>query len=717
MTRLGLLAALAVAGGNAVAAPMPAPPPVRPVTETLYGRQVTDPYRYMEALGPETTGWMKAQGAYTRDVFASIPNRAGLLKGMADLVASFAPVLGFESYGGVTVYEERAADSDNFDLMVRGRLGPVRKLVDVAALRAANGGVPFAINYFELSPDGAKVAVGVSQGGSEDASISVYDTASGRVLAGPVDRGRFGAISWTDDGAELFLNRLAAAAPGASRNIKYFNSTAQVWDLKSKPLTLFGGGASGAAIKPGAATFPTVKITPGSPVALAAIINGVQNEAELWTTPITQAASPNAPWRKLVGFDDGVTSVSLHGSDIYLLSHQDAPTFKVMHLRVGQPLASAEVVVPAKTGRLIEQIATASDGLYVQTREGVYSKLLRIPYGGGAAQEVALPVQGSITSVFADPRRPGAVMLMEGWTTPPTYFAYDPSSGHFADLKLGGHPAFDSAALSVEDLHAKAKDGVEVPLSYVKRRGTSGPQILLLDAYGSYGISEFPAFSPRLNYFALHGGTYATCHVRGGGELGEAWRLGGKDADKPNTWRDLIACAQDLIARGETTSAQLFIVGGSAGGITMGRALEERPDLFAGVIDAVPAANTLRAEFSPNGPLNIPEFGTITTQAGFNNLYAMDSLAHVRAGTRYPAVLITTGLNDPRVDPWEPAKFAAALQATHPDRPVLLRVEEAAGHGIGSTKAQSDALWADCFSFVFWRSGLPGWAPTELSAP
>jgi hypothetical protein len=132
---------------------------------------------------------------------------------------------------------------------------------------------------------------------------------------------------------------------------------------------------------------------------------------------------------------------------------------------------------------------------------------------------------------------------------------------------------------------------------------------------------------------------YGICHVRGGGELGEAWRLGGKDANKHNTWQDVIACGEDLVARGITTKSKLFIIGGSAGGITMGRAMEERPDLFAGVLDQVPAANTLRSEFSPNGPNNIPEFGTVTKEEGFKNLYEMDSLQHLQKGVTYPARL------------------------------------------------------------------------------
>jgi prolyl oligopeptidase len=380
-------------------------------------------------------------------------------------------------------------------------------------------------------------------------------------------------------------------------------------------------------------------------------------------------------------------------------------------LRAGEPLRAARELVAARADRVVESIHAASDALYVLTREGVYSRLLRIPRGQTQAQEMALPFKGHVAEAFSDPRDPGVTVALENWTTPPTHFSFDPASNRFADLKLAVRPAYDPSAFVVKDLQAKAHDGIDVPLTLVARANASGPQIVLLQGYGSYGITLTPAFSPRLIALGQEGAAFAVCHVRGGGELGEAWRLGGKDANKPNTWRDLIACGEDLIARGLTTKDRLFILGGSAGGITVGRALTERPDLFAGVIAQVPAVNTLRDEFSPSGPPNIPEFGTVTTQAGFRNLLAMDAYQAVKPGTAYPPVLVTTGLNDPRVPSWEPAKFVAKLQASGTTNPVLLRVEEEAGHGIGSTKSQRDMEFADIAAFIFWRLRRPGWQP------
>ncbi|HXI86854.1 MAG TPA: prolyl oligopeptidase family serine peptidase [Parvularculaceae bacterium] len=718
---VGVLALVLVACAKSPADPLalvgapaqPAPPPAKPVTETLFGQEVTDNYRYMEALGEDTLDWMKAQGAYTRSILDAIGPRKELGERVSAFTGSFGFIQGYANYNGRAFYEERIPGSDDFNLMVKDENG-VRTLVDITALRAAHGGTPYAINYFLASPDGAKVAVGVSEGGSEDASVSVYDAVTGKMIAGPVDRAQFGATAWSDNSGTLYFIRLNELQKGEPEINKYKNVKAQAWDLTSDPVSVAGNGVSAnASFAPD--EFPAIATTPGSPTAFLLSINGVQNEWKAWTTPVAQANSPDAPWKLFVDRGDEVTGLDASGDDIFLLSHKDAPTFQVLHVRAGEPLSSATVLVPANDDRVIDQIHAASDGLYVIARQGAYSELLRVPAGTTDIEEIPLPTRGHITAAFSDPRQPGITTYFSSWVVAPTEYQYDPSAKRFVDLKLGVAGDIDSSKFVVSDLEAKAADGVMVPLSLIQSKGSKTPQITLVEAYGSYGISNLADFSSRRAAAMKEGIAYGICHVRGGGELGEAWRLGGKDANKHNTWEDLIACGEDLIARGITTKDKLFILGGSAGGITMGRAMTARPDLFAGVIDIVPAANTLRSEFSPNGPPNIPEFGTVTTEEGFKNLYDMDSIQHVKTGVTYPAIMISTGLNDPRVSPWEPAKFAAALEAAGSPNPVLLRIDAEAGHGIGSTRSQSDALSADWIAFMKWRAGEPGWRPTFKS--
>jgi len=689
--------------------PDPAVPPVQAVTETLHGVTITDNYRYMEAMDAATVAWIKAQGVHTRRVLDAIKPLPALQVRVAAFTAGFGFVGKFASFGGRAFYEERTPGSDNFDLMVRDNAGS-RKIIDVAALRARHGGTPFAINFILPAPDGSKVAAGVSEGGSEAAVLYVYDAASGVQIAGPVDRAQFGATAWSPDSKTLYFIRLKKLGPNDPGVEKYRDPTLDVWSLRSPPVATFGS-TTGHGPAFGHDETPVVSIVPGASLAALISVNGVQPEVKLWLAPVGRASDPQAPWTPFVDRADGVTGLDMRGGEIFLLSHKDAPTFKVLVVAAGSPLSSAATLLPAEPGRVVEGIHAASDALYVVTRQGVYSHLLRIPAGSSRAEEVALPVKGHISDVFTDPRTPGITFSLEGWVMPPTEMTYEPERRAFSDLHLGVRGDIDAADFKVSDLLARARDGVMVPLSLIQPKAARGPRTTVIEAYGSYGISELADFSTRRAAMFREGINYGVCHVRGGGELGEAWRLGGKDANKHNTWQDLIACGEDLIARGVTDRSKLFIMGGSAGGITMGRAMTERPDLFAGVIDVVPAANTLRAEFSPNGPDNIPEFGTVKTAEGFANLLEMDSLQHVKRGVAYPPILISTGLNDPRVSSWEPAKFAAVLEASGTPNPVLLRVDEQAGHGIGQTKAQGDLLTADWIAFAFWRSARPGWRP------
>ncbi|MGI9169671.1 MAG: hypothetical protein ACR2FH_05760, partial [Caulobacteraceae bacterium] len=329
----GALAALAI--GVAHAAPSQPPPPApSPVTETLHGVRVTDTWRGMEKLGPATVDWMKAQGRYTRELLGSIGPRAGLLARIANFSASFGPVKSVEVFAGRTFYLEQPPGSDNFNLMVRAADGSARTLVDVGRLRAEHGGAPYAINYFEASPDGARVGVGVSAGGSEAAQLYVYDAATGAQIAGPIDRSDFGGLAWSDDGKTLFFLRLQKTDDPQQ---KYFNITDQVWDLKGEPREILGAPVTQSAIKVPPVMGAGVSLTPGSDVAVAFVQNGVQNEIEVWTAPAARAAEATAPWRPLATRDDAVTALGARGDDTSLPRHREATTLQVLSVEEGQP--------------------------------------------------------------------------------------------------------------------------------------------------------------------------------------------------------------------------------------------------------------------------------------------------------------------------------------------------------------------------------------------
>jgi prolyl oligopeptidase len=712
-----LLAVVALGGAAAGAdrvtpvSPGGAPPDLaaQPVKESYFGTEVVDRFRFIEAKDADTLAWMKRQGAYTRAVFDSIAPRSAYHEKLSKFGAAFGVVNSVQVGGARIFYLQRAPGADVFDLVVREADGTARTLVDTAQRIKAAGGMPQAIDYYQVSHDGAQVAVGISPGGSEASVLSVLDVRSGRTTAGPVDRAQWGSPSWLTDGSGLFFLRLQDPAAVRQPSDKYLNPAAYFWDMRAAPLSI-AGAATGKGPVTDPVRFPFVVVIPNARRALLIEQNGVQNEVASWTAPLTEARTGHGKWRPLSVTADDVTAIDGNATTLYLLTHKDAPTFKVLSLPFDGSVATARTVIAARPDRVIESIHAAADGLYIVAREGLTGRVLRVDERG-TVTSLALPFEGTVEEVTTDPARPGAIVALWGWVHPRTHYRYDPQSGQLTELKLDTGPPFDASRYQAEELTAQAKDGTRVPLSVITPRGVRGPRPMLLDAYGAYGISNLPAFQPRIVALVDGGGSFAECHVRGGGELGETWRLGGKDANKPNTWRDFIACAETLIKDGYTTRDMLTIQGTSAGGITVGRAATERPDLFAAAIGRVGDLDALRSETQPSGPANIPEFGTFKDEQGFRNLLAMDAYQHVDNQTRYPAFLLTTGLNDPRVEPWEPVKMAARLMEVEHHQPVLLRVEDAAGHGFGSTKSTRDAEDADIAAFVFWRAGLPEWQP------
>jgi prolyl oligopeptidase len=311
----------------------------------------------------------------------------------------------------------------------------------------------------------------------------------------------------------------------------------------------------------------------------------------------------------------------------------------------------------------------------------------------------------------ADPRLPGVFVRLTSWVKAPAVYAYDPRAKRFADTKLQPRGPLDEPAdVEAVEVKVRAADGTLVPLSIIHKRGLKldGSNPTLIHGYGSYGISQLPFFNPQLLAWYERGGVYAVAHVRGGGEYGEEWHRAGQKETKPNTWRDFISCAEYLVERRYTTPARLAGMGQSAGGILVGRAVTERPDLFGAAVISVGLTDMLRYETTANGVPNVPEFGSVRTPEGFKALHEMSAYHHVKDGAAYPAVLVTTGINDPRVEPWLPAKMAARLQAaTSSGRPVLLRVDYNAGHGVGSTRRQFAEELADIMTFLLWQFGDP----------
>jgi prolyl oligopeptidase len=354
--------------------------------------------------------------------------------------------------------------------------------------------------------------------------------------------------------------------------------------------------------------------------------------------------------------------------------------------------------------------------------EGGMSRLWRIDYKGTSPELIRLPYDGSafIDLDAANQENDGIFYELNSWTKSTAFFRYDSKTGNSTDTSLMPSLPVDMSGIETTNVQVKGADGTMIPLVILYKRGLTrnGRNPALLDGgYGAYGFENTsPAFDPPLLAWLERGGVLAKAGVRGGGEYGEEWHLAGKGKTKANTWRDFIACAEYLVKEGYTSPAHLAGEGRSAGGILIGNTIIERPDLFGAAIDLVGLNNPLRYETTSNGVPNIAEFGSTKTEEGFRALLAMDAYSKVKKGEKYPAVLLTTGANDPRGGPWMSAKMAARLQAaTASGKPILLRNDYDAAHGIGLNRQQRNEELADVLAFLFQQLGVPGVKPPTVN--
>ncbi len=684
------------------------------VQETYFGTTIDDPYRWMEDWqSDEARTWMSEQAAYARATLEGLPHRAALLSRIAELSGSMPTLHTFRIASGRSFSLRRDPGASVPVLAMRtAPAAPERVLLDPTPLP---GEAQTSIDWYVPSPDGRLVAYGVSQGGSEESTLRVLDVESGAILEETISRVHFPFVSWLEDNRSFVYHRYPELPAGTSPEARRYESRSHLHQLGTDPeqdLLVLARGLN-PRVEMTQVDRPFLVIPPQSAWMIAIIshsaLGGATTTEQLsdctfYVAPRAGLAHPaTCPWVKVAEVEDGVTGFAVSGETLYLLTYRNAPRSRVLAVPFSNPaLAQARVMLP-ESQAVIEAIAVSGDYLLARELDGGVGRLRRVPLEGGEPEDVPLPVQGSILEWTSEPGRTTTLLQFTSWAVSPRIYRYDACSGALEDTGWVPPSPVDVSAVEVHEVLAPARDGTLIPLSIIHQKGLArdGNSPTLLTGYGSYGY-PFPAmFQPEMLAWYERGGIWAIAHLRGGGEYGREWHEAGRKLNKERTITDLIDCADYLIAQGYTRPARLAGEGSSAGGIPSGGALVRRPDLWAAMVLHVPVVNALRAEFSENGPINVPELGSVSTPEGFQSLLIADAYHRVQRGVPYPAVLLTTGLNDPRVAVWQPMKMTARLQAaTTSGRPVVLRVEEQAGHGIGSTKAQQDALLADELAFL-----------------
>ena len=598
--------------------------------------------------------------------------------------------------------------------MVRDTPAAERLLLDPAAL---GGETHVALDWYVPSRDGGLLAYGISEGGSENSTLYVMDVEHAAPVPDAISRVRFPYVSWLADNRSFVYHRYPDPLPGTPPAEQRYNTRSYLHRLGDDPeldRPVFARGLN-----------PRVEMTPldrpfvivpeqsdwiVGVISHSALGAGFWSDCTFYAAPLAGLDDPAAcPWTRLAEVADGISNFAVKGDTLYAVTYRDAPRRRVLAVDLRAPDLGRAVVVVPESNVVVEDVRVAGDYLLTRDLDGGIGRVRRVPLHGGVPEQALLPVAGTILGWASEPGASEILLGLVSWVVSPRVYRFAADSGAAEDTGWILPSPIDFDAVEAHEVEAPARDGTLIPLTIIHRRGLArdGSHPALLTGYGSYGIPATPFFRPQMLAWYERGGVWAVAHIRGGGEFGRAWHEAGRMLNKENTITDFIDCAEYLVAQGYTRPARLAGEGGSAGGIPTGGAMVRRPELWAAMVMQVAVLNALRSETGENGPINVPEFGSTATEEGFRALQIIDAYHRVRTGVAYPAALLTTGLNDPRVDVWQATKMAARLQAaSRSGRPILLRVEEQGGHGAGSTLAQEDALLADELAFLLEQFGI-----------
>jgi len=715
---IGRLACLALAMSSGVSAQAQwSYPSTKTVdaADTYFGRTYPDPYRWLENLkDKDVAAWFEAQANLTDGILAKIPARDALAQewmALDKLKPARYREIAFEN--GRVFYKKTLGGENVGKLFFReGWNGAEKLLFDPDTYKA---GVTTTIQTYVPSIDGRRVVIGLSAGGAEYSELRVLDVDTAALSPESIYPS-YGPLGWTMDSASFFYDA------GKVTDIKSLeielNRKTRIHRLGTAVSTdadFFSDEANpelGIAPK----ELPQASIDESYPDYVVGNVGTVQNEMRLFYAPSSGMNHGPVKWDVLCETSDNlVRGTQFHGDSVYAVTYAGAPRYKLVRTSVKHPdWKHAETVIPEAPDS-IQYVVKSRDYLLVVYSNGIVGRVVKFDLATGKSSEVKLPASGTVDVSCPDWRTNRCIVDITSWTLPTTLYDLDAASETFEKSIFNtdvSYPGFEN--LVTEEVEAPGHDGEMIPLSIIHKKGIpmDGSNPCILDGYGAYGDSYTPYFSV-MHSIAIHGVVLAIAHPRGGSEKGEAWYKAGYKTTKPNTWKDFISCAEYLVKKGYTSPGRLGGTGTSAGGILISRAITERPDLFAAAICNVGCANAMRMEFSPNGPVNTPEFGTVKDPVECKALYEMDGVAHVRKGVSYPAVMGVGGWNDPRVAPWEPGKFVAALQnASVSGKPVLMKINYDDGH-FTEEKTVTFRNFAGQDAFLLWQAGDKEFQPVD----
>jgi prolyl oligopeptidase len=680
------------------------PTPKHPVTNMYHGTVVVDDYIWLENFtDPAVKKWNAAQNAVSRAYLDKLPARtkvAGRLKQLYTATAANYSAMKFRS-GVLFALKFKPPAQQPWIVTLKSPDDPASEHT-VLDPNQLNPKGTTAIDFYAPSTDGKLVAVSLSENGSEDGTLFFYDVATGKALPDRIPRVQFptggGSAAWNADGTGVYYTRYPDSGERAEEDLHFYQ---QVY------FHHLGTPVERDRYELGK-DFPRIAeieldSSRDGRYLLATVANGDGGEYAHYLT------GPDGHWNQITRFSDEVRHGEF-GEDgaLYMLTRQNAPRGKIIRLPLAtSQLADAKVVVP-ESAAVIEDFHPVAHGLYVADLVGGPSQIRFFNWTDNRSSLVPLKPVSSVQEMLS---LEGDQVLFKNvsYLEPFVWMRFDPATGKSQPTALAGTSPADFSDVEVVREFATSRDGTKVPLNILRRKGTKldGKNPTLLYAYGGYGINLTPNFNLNRRVWLDQGGVYVVANLRGGGEFGEEWHKAGNLTRKQNVFDDFAAAAQYLIQTKYTQPEKLAVEGASNGGLLMGAFLTQHPELPRAVVSHVGIYDSLRTELEPNGEFNITEFGTVKDREQFLALYAYSPFHRVVDGAKYPAVLLLTGDNDGRVNPFHSRKMTARLQAANKSKhPVMLRTTAKAGHGMGTSLDERIAEGADVFAFLFDQLGM-----------
>ena len=666
------------------------PPPTRKdsTVDTVQGVHVADPYRWLEDQdSQETRSWIDAQDRCADAVLDSVPGRTQIAKRLTELMKVDSFRLPIQRNGSY-FFMNRRSDQDLYVIYQRhGLQGSDEVLVDPHAMSADHS---MSVNLMDVSHDGSLAAYNIRAGGQDEVTVHFLDTQTRKELPDQLPKAVYFAVSIQPDNRGVYYARTTPDGPRVYHHLMGSAATADT--------EIFGKGYGSDKI------IVTILSEDGRYLLIDLLYGSGTTRSELYF----QDVEKGGPVKPIVNDLDSVFNGEIQGGTLFLSTNWRAPHWHVFRVDLQNPARDTWKEIVPETDVAIDNVGLFGGRIFVQYVRSAVSQVIMFDTDGKPAGEVALPALGAVAGNSGAWDLQNAFLDFQSFNIPDSIYRYDMQTGKL-DAWAAPKVPLDSSAYTVDQVWYESRDKTHVPMFLFYKKGLKrdGARPTWLTGYGGFDVNKTPYFHEGAAEWADAGGIYAVAILRGGGEFGEAWHKAGMMEKKQTVFDDFISAAEWLIAKGYTNSRKLAIEGESNGGLLVGAALTQRPDLYQAVVCEYPLLDMVRYHKFMDGPYWVPEYGSAEDPAQFKYLYAYSPYHNVKQGVKYPAVLFITGDGDTRVAPLHARKMAARLQAaTASDRPVLLLYDTKSGHSGGRPLSKLIEESTNILSFLFLELGV-----------